>query len=107
MLAGETVGANWGFNRLISAIIIVSAVVFGLACGTVVGCLLVKLISLQQERRSGASLLVLFGVSHSMQHCPYICLIAREAFATSSHMRQLHNTLSACIVFYRTWLPKY
>ena len=54
MCAGDVVGANWGFNRLVSAIIIVSAVVFGLACGTVVGCLLVRLISMQQEGRLGA-----------------------------------------------------
>ncbi|CAL8469094.1 g8635 [Coccomyxa elongata] len=52
---GDISGAYWGFNRVVSAIIIVSAVVFGLACGTVVGCLLVKLISLQQERRSGGN----------------------------------------------------
>ncbi|BDA45146.1 probable procollagen C-endopeptidase enhancer 1 [Coccomyxa sp. Obi] len=51
--AGDTSGANWGFTRLVSAIIIVCAVIFGLACGTIVGCLLVKLISLQHERRSG------------------------------------------------------
>jgi len=35
--------ANWGFTKLLSAIIIVSAVVFGVACGTLIGCLLVRL----------------------------------------------------------------
>ena len=40
--------ASWGFSRLVSAIIIVSAVVFGLACGTIVGCLLVRLYNMQQ-----------------------------------------------------------
>ncbi|EIE21039.1 hypothetical protein COCSUDRAFT_43400 [Coccomyxa subellipsoidea C-169] len=51
--AGQIGGSNWGFSKLVSAIIIVSAVVFGLACGSIVGCLLVRLYSMQQQSPLG------------------------------------------------------
>ncbi len=56
-----------------SAIIIVSAVVFGLACGSIVGCLLVRLYSMQQQSPLGRPQDNFLEEHHSPMYETFLC----------------------------------
>jgi hypothetical protein len=79
--AGDMGTASWGFSRLVSAIIIVSAVVFGLACGTIVGCLLVRLYNMQHGHS---------GACRNFLNCRNI-LTAENLFTCMQGLKRLHH----------------